>query len=125
MNKLSALILVFVTSCFVSVAEMRVTRQWYDSQIVDNGTLACAVGSGVSRLTVEARAAMHGVKESKGVSPQSWGIELVMADGTSCDITVGWGNTMFGDFTDERYLSVSGLDEKSVARFTKNVNTHD
>ncbi|MDE7386108.1 MAG: hypothetical protein K2N28_03110 [Muribaculaceae bacterium] len=125
MNKLSALILVFVTSCFVSVAETRVARRWYDSQIVDNGTLDCVVGAGVSRLTVEARAAMHGVKESKGVSPQSWGIELVMADGTSCDITVGWGNTMFGDFTDERYLSVSGLDEKSVARFTKNVNTHD
>lgn len=125
MKTLSAILALILSSGLVAMAETRVTRQWIDNQIVDNDTLTCNVEAGTTRLLVETRAAMHGVKESKGTSRQVWGVEFVMVDGTRQMVTVGWGNSMYGDFTDERYLSVSGLGADSPVKFTRNVNTHD
>ena len=125
MNKPLVLIVMIVASCFCSIAEERVSRTWFDEQTIHDDTLVCPLADGVERLLIDVRAAMHGVKESKGVSPQSWGLEFVMADRSRRQLIVGWGNTMFGDFTDERFLSMEGLDGQSTVRFTRNVDTHD
>lgn len=66
---------------------------------------AVAVAGGASgpTVTVEARVAMWGNRETTGESRASWG--FVWPDGVA--VTVCWGNTAFGDAADERYLRLT------------------
>lgn len=67
---------------------------------------------------VEVRGAVSGNGDHYGVSRQRWGVKWVDRGGDIYKVSVSWGNTNFGDFTDRRYLRADVIKNDSI------VDTH-
>ena len=100
----------------------KVNRQWCEDHTCDYDSLAWSIPTGATAVTIEACVAMEGLKDSRGVDRFSWELSLVLADSTVHTLTVGWGNTDYGDFSDQRYLEVKGLEEP--VRLTNGVDMY-
>lgn len=119
MRWLSALIIMLA----VGTLQARVSRQWTENRILDNSSMAWTIPVKASTVTIETCVAMKGPKDTRGVDPCRWQLTLALVDGSRHEIIVGWGNTDFGDFSDSRYLEVTGVQSDPV-RFTGGVDLY-
>lgn len=121
--KLAGIVALLAVS--VLAVNARVDRRWIEACSLDceNMPLAHDVSAGYELLTVEVCAAMKGLRDTRRTDAPVWGVVLTLADSTARCITLEWGNTDPGDFTDVRYLTVSGLDTEPCRR-ESNVNVY-
>lgn len=120
-------LLVFVLATLVwIVAQARITRIWDENRVIDDSCTVWPLPQDCSRISLEACVAMEGPSDCLGADIHSWNLTLLLADGTRRVVTIGWGNTCLGDFTDIRYLSVDGVDAPSggQVRLTSDVNLY-
>ena len=106
-----------------ATVQARVSRQWTENRTIDNSSMSWSIPTGASDVTIETCIAMKGPKDTRGTDPCSWQLTLALVDGSRRDITVGWGNTDFGDFSDSRYLEVKGV-SSGAKRFTGGVEMY-
>ncbi len=107
-----------------SVAETRITRQWIDGRDLHNDSLIIHLPEAAHHQLIEVCGEMAGVRETFPKSSKTWGLDLHLADGSHRSIILGWGNTLYGDFNEKRFLSVSGLDNDKTAYVFDNVDLY-
>lgn len=100
-----------------------VSRQWTGNCVIAGSAMVWSLPTGYSRMGLEACVAMEGPSDRRGADRHSWSLVLMLADGTRHTVTVGWGNSDHGDFTDTRYLSVTGVMPAPV-RLTSDVDLY-
>lgn len=106
-------------------AQARITRIWDENRAIDGSCAIWPLPHDCSSISLEACVAMEGPSDCLGADRHSWNLTLLLADGTSRVVTIGWGNTCLGDFSDRRYLSVDGVDDPSgQVRLTSDVNLY-
>ena len=107
-------------------AQARITRIWDENRSIVDTCVIWPLPQDCSGISLEACVAMEGPSDCLGADRHSWNLTLLLADGTRRVVTIGWGNTCLGDFTDSRYLSVDGVDTPSggQVRLTSDVNLY-
>lgn len=114
-----------ITMYVISVLGCRaaVERQRVEDLKLCADSLSLDIPSRVGTLTVEAGVAMPGVGEGRGDDSNQWHLVLCLIDGGRITLTVGWGNSDYGDFNDMRYMYVTTGDGRRF-EFNKNVDLY-
>jgi len=106
-----------------TVVQAKTYRHWIEAVSMQDTICTWPIPSGCGSLNIEACIAMDGPVDGRGRDHCSWQLVLTLSDGTMRTVSVGWGNTDYGDFTDTRYLWVDGVTSEPV-HYSDNVDLY-
>ena len=94
--------------------------------VTKNDTIKIAP-SGYASEILTVTGSLNTNRPTVGIGKQSWGIGWNSDDGKATRLTLSWGNSEFGDITDQRYMLIRITREDSLFyenKITKGVNLY-